>query len=486
MNQKMKTAPAAENKMGTMPIGKLLFNMSLPMMISMLVQALYNIVDSIFVAKLSENALTAVSLAFPLQTLLIAVATGTGVGMNALLSKVLGERRSDEADKIAVNAAFIYFLSYLVFLILGFTIVKPFYASQIGTADAEIMEMGIDYLRTVMIFSFGLLSQIFFERLLTSTGRTIFSMTSQLCGAITNIILDPIMIFGLLGCPKMGVTGAAAATVGGLVGYAACELHIRDSFAATVIGQCVAAIVAFTCNHKFNHDVKLHFRGFRPSAKIIGTIYAIGVPSIIMQSIGSVMTYSMNRILIEFSSTATAVFGVYFKLQSFFFMPLFGLNNGITPIIAYNYGARNRKRMVKTIRLSLITAFCLTFIGFLCFEGIPQILLGMFNASEDMLTIGIPALRIIGIHYLLAWFCIVSGTVFQALGKAVFSMIVSIMRQLVVLIPAAYILSKLGGLHVVWWSFPIAEIVSLVVSLLFLLRINRTVISKIPDGSDIL
>ena len=422
MNQKMKTAPAAENKMGTMPIGKLLFNMSLPMMISMLVQALYNIVDSIFVAKLSENALTAVSLAFPLQTLLIAVATGTGVGMNALLSKVLGERRSDEADKIAVNAAFIYFLSYLVFLILGFTIVKPFYASQIGTADAEIMEMGIDYLRTVMIF-------------------------------------------GLLGCPKMGVTGAAA---------------------ATVIGQCVAAIVAFTCNHKFNHDVKLHFRGFRPSAKIIGTIYAIGVPSIIMQSIGSVMTYSMNRILIEFSSTATAVFGVYFKLQSFFFMPLFGLNNGITPIIAYNYGARNRKRMVKTIRLSLITAFCLTFIGFLCFEGIPQILLGMFNASEDMLTIGIPALRIIGIHYLLAWFCIVSGTVFQALGKAVFSMIVSIMRQLVVLIPAAYILSKLGGLHVVWWSFPIAEIVSLVVSLLFLLRINRTVISKIPDGSDIL
>ena len=449
MNQKMKTAPAAENKMGTMPIGKLLFNMSLPMMISMLVQALYNIVDSIFVAKLSENALTAVSLAFPLQTLLIAVATGTGVGMNALLSKVLGERRSDEADKIAVNAAFIYFLSYLVF----------------GTADAEIMEMGIDYLRTVMIFSFGLLSQIFFERLLTSTGRTIFSMTSQLCGAITNIILDPIMIFGLLGCPKMGVTGAAA---------------------ATVIGQCVAAIVAFTCNHKFNHDVKLHFRGFRPSAKIIGTIYAIGVPSIIMQSIGSVMTYSMNRILIEFSSTATAVFGVYFKLQSFFFMPLFGLNNGITPIIAYNYGARNRKRMVKTIRLSLITAFCLTFIGFLCFEGIPQILLGMFNASEDMLTIGIPALRIIGIHYLLAWFCIVSGTVFQALGKAVFSMIVSIMRQLVVLIPAAYILSKLGGLHVVWWSFPIAEIVSLVVSLLFLLRINRTVISKIPDGSDIL
>ena len=263
----------------------------------------------------------------------------------------------------------------------------------------------------------------------------------------------------------MGVTGAAV---------------------ATVIGQCVAAIVAGTCNHKFNHEIKLDFHRFRPDARIIGTIYAIGVPSIIMQSIGSVMTYCMNRILIGFSSTATAVFGVYFKLQSFFFMPLFGLNNGITPIIAYNYGAQNRKRMLKTIKLSLITAFFLTFIGFLCFEGIPQILLGMFNASDDMLRIGVPALRIIGIHYLIAWFCIVCGTVFQALGKAVFSMLVSIMRQLVVLIPAAFILSKLGGLHAVWWAFPIAELISLTVSLIFFIRINKTIISKIPDGSDIL
>ena len=465
MSENQSSAPIAENKMGTMPVGKLVFNMSLPMMISMLVQALYNIVDSIFVAKLSENALTAVSLAFPLQTLLIAVATGTGVGMNALLSKSLGERNLKKANKIADNAAFIYAISYIIFLILGFTIVKPFYASQIGNADVEIMNLGIDYLSTVMIFSFGLLAQIFFERLLTSTGRTIFSMTSQLCGAVTNIILDPVMIFGLLGCPRMGVTGAAV---------------------ATVIGQCVAAIVAGTCNHKFNHEIKLDFHRFRPDARIIGTIYAIGVPSIIMQSIGSVMTYCMNRILIGFSSTATAVFGVYFKLQSFFFMPLFGLNNGITPIIAYNYGAQNRKRMLKTIKLSLITAFFLTFIGFLCFEGIPQILLGMFNASDDMLRIGVPALRIIGIHYLIAWFCIVCGTVFQALGKAVFSMLVSIMRQLVVLIPAAFILSKLGGLHAVWWAFPIAELISLTVSLIFFIRINKTIISKIPDGSDIL
>ena len=460
MNQENTSVPA-ENKMGTMPIGKLLFNMSLPMMISMLVQALYNIVDSIFVAKLSENALTAVSLAFPLQTLLIAVGTGTGVGMTALLSKSLGEKNFKKANATASNAAVLYFFSYLVFFILGFTIVRPFYASQIGNADQEIMELGIEYLSTVMIFSFGLLAQVFFERLLTSTGRTIFSMTSQLTGAITNIILDPILIFGLLGAPKMGVTGAAV---------------------ATVIGQCVAALVAGFCNHRYNHDVKLKFHGFRLDFHIIGTIYAVGIPTIIMQSIGSVMTYCMNRILIEFSSTATAVFGVYFKLQSFFFMPVFGLNNGITPIIAYNYGAGQRKRMLKTIKLSMLVAFCLTFIGFLCFEGIPQILLSMFNASDEMLTIGVPALRIIGIHYLIAWFCIVSGTVFQALGKAFFSMIVSIMRQLFVLIPAAYILAKLGGLHVVWWSFPIAEVISLMVSSFFLVRINRTIISRVPEG----
>lgn len=460
MNQENTSAPA-ENKMGTMPIGKLLFNMSLPMMISMMVQALYNIVDSIFVAKLSENALTAVSLAFPLQTLLIAVGTGTGVGMNALLSKSLGEKNFKKANATASNAAVLYFFSYLVFFILGFTIVRPFYASQIGNADQEIMELGIEYLSTVMIFSFGLLAQVFFERLLTSTGRTIFSMTSQLTGAITNIILDPILIFGLLGAPKMGVTGAAV---------------------ATVIGQCVAALVAGFCNHRYNHDVKLKFHGFRLDFHIIGTIYAVGIPTIIMQSIGSVMTYCMNRILIEFSSTATAVFGVYFKLQSFFFMPVFGLNNGITPIIAYNYGAGQRKRMLKTIKLSMLVAFCLTFIGFLCFEGIPQILLGMFNASDELLTIGVPALRIIGIHYLIAWFCIVSGTVFQALGKAFFSMIVSIMRQLFVLIPAAYILAKLGGLHVVWWSFPIAEVISLMVSSFFPVRINRTIISRVPEG----
>lgn len=463
MSNKQSSAPIQENKMGIMPIGKLVFNMSLPMMVSMMVQALYNIVDSIFVAKLSENALTAVSLAFPLQTLLIAVATGTGVGMNALLSKSLGEKDFKKANKTATNAAFIYAVSYIIFLILGFTVVKPFYRSQVGSADAEIMTMGVDYLSTVMIFSFGIFTQVFFERLLTSTGCTIFSMTSQLSGAVTNIILDPILIFGMFGAPKMGVTGAAV---------------------ATVIGQCVAGLVAGTCNHKFNHEVRFQFKGFKPDFKIIGTIYAVGIPSIIMQSIGSVMTYCMNRILIEFSSTATAVFGVYFKLQSFFFMPVFGLNNGITPIIAYNYGARQRKRMVKTIKVSLATAFCLTFIGFVLFESIPQALLGLFNASDDMLKIGVPALRTIGVHYLIAWFCIIAGTVFQALGKAVFSMVVSIMRQLVVLVPAAYLLAKFGGLHMVWWSFPIAEVMSFIVSLTFLIKIWNDIIKDIPEGRE--
>lgn len=463
MSNQQSSAPIQENKMGTMPIGKLVFNMSLPMMVSMMVQALYNIVDSIFVAKLSENALTAVSLAFPLQTLLIAVGTGTGVGMNALLSKSLGEKDFKKANKTATNAAFIYAVSYIVFLILGFTVVKPFYRSQVGSADAEIMTMGVDYLSTVMIFSFGIFTQVFFERLLTSTGRTIFSMTSQLSGAVTNIILDPILIFGMFGAPKMGVTGAAV---------------------ATVIGQCVAGLVAGICNHKFNHEVRFQFKGFKPDFKIIGTIYAVGIPSIIMQSIGSVMTYCMNRILIEFSSTATAVFGVYFKLQSFFFMPVFGLNNGITPIIAYNYGARQRKRMVKTIKVSLVTAFCLTFIGFVLFESIPQALLGLFNASDDMLKIGVPALRTIGVHYLIAWFCIIAGTVFQALGKAVLSMVVSIMRQLVVLVPAAYLLAKFGGLHMVWWSFPIAEVMSFIVSLTFLIKIWNDIIKDIPEGRE--
>ncbi len=457
------TENASENKMGTMPVNKLVWNMSFPMMVSMLVQALYNIVDSIFVARVSENALTAVSLAFPLQTLTIAVGAGTGVGINALLSKSLGEKDFKKANDTALNGGFLYIMSYLLFLVLGFTIVKPFYVSQLKGSSPEIFDLGVQYLSIVMIFSMGIFGQFFFERLLTSTGRTVYSMVSQLSGAITNIILDPILIFGLLGLPKMGVAGAAA---------------------ATVIGQCVAAVVACVCNIKYNHDLNLSLKGFRLSSSLIGSIYVVGIPSIIMQSIGSVMTYSMNKILIDFSSTATAVFGVYFKLQSFFFMPVFGLNNGITPIIAYSYGAQQRKRMIKTIKTSMKIAFVLLLFGFAGFELFPQILLKMFDASDEMLKIGCHALRVIGVHFLFAWFCIIAGTIFQALGKAVYSLIVSIMRQLVVLIPAAYILAKVGGLDAVWWSFPIAELMSLTVSALCLRSIYKNIIKPLPEGHE--
>lgn len=460
--QSENTKKVQENKMGIMPVNKLIFNMSLPMMISMLVQACYNIVDSIFVAKLSEDALTAVSLAFPLQTLVIAVGAGTGVGVNALLSKSLGEKNYKMVNDSAANGGFLYVLSYLLFLVLGFTAVRPFYASQLKGSSPVILEIGVQYLSIVMIFSFGIFLQFFFERLLTSTGKTVFSMISQLTGALINIILDPILIFGLFGLPKLGVAGAAI---------------------ATVIGQCAAGVVALVCHLKFNHEVTVSWKGFRPNATIIGIIYMVGVPSIIMQSIGSIMTYCMNKILINFSSTAAAVFGVYFKLQSFFFMPVFGLNNGITPIIAYNYGAQQRKRMIKTIKFSMGIAFILMLIGFAAFELIPQVLLAMFDASEEMLAIGCQALRIIALHFLIAWFCIIAGTVFQALGKAVYSMIVSIMRQLVVLVPAAYILAKFGGLEAVWWAFPIAELMSFVVSTICLVNIYRKIIKPLPEGN---
>jgi len=456
-----------ENKMGVMPVKKLVVNMSVPMMLSMLVQALYNIVDSIFVAKLSENALTAVSLAFPLQTLCIAVGAGTGVGINALLSKSLGEKNFKKANDTAKNGAFLYILSYLLFLVLGFVAVKPFYAGQVksaGPEGAQIMQYGVEYLSIVLIFSLGLFCQFFFERLLVSTGKTFYSMISQMSGAVTNIILDPILIFGLLGCPKMGVAGAAV---------------------ATVVGQFVAGIVAFVFNMKVNNEIQLEFKGFRPDTNIISKIYKVGIPSIIMQSIGSVMVYCMNRILIDFTATATAVFGVYFKLQSFFFMPLFGMNNGITPIIAYSYGARQRKRMIKTIKFSLFVSFCLLMIGFAAFEIIPELMLvKLFDASEEMVAIGVPALRIIGLHFLVAWFCIIAGTVFQALGKATYSLVVSVMRQLVVLVPAAFILAKAGGVLAVWWAFPIAEIMSFIVSTICLVRIYKNIIRPLPEGNE--
>lgn len=447
-----------ENKMGVMPEGKLLINMSLPIMISMFVQALYNIVDSIFVARISEDALTAVSLAFSLQTLMIAVATGTGVGLNALVSRALGEKDHKKASIVAENGVFIYIISYIVVAILGAVAVKPFYTLQTSAGQEAIWQYGVDYLSIVMIFSFGLFMQICFERILQATGRSFYTMLSQMTGAVVNIILDPILIFGLLGAPEMGIKGAAI---------------------ATVIGQIVASIEALAWNLLKNHDIHFDLKGFKPNGAIIGNIYKIGLPSIVMQSIGSVMTAGMNYILMGLSSTGTAVFGVYFKLQSFFFMPIFGLNNGMIPIISYNYGARKKSRMMNTLKYAYMVAFAFAFLGFVGFELIPDKLLLLFDASNEMIAIGSMALRIIGIHYLIAWYCIVSGSMFQAVGKAAYSMYVSIARQMVVLLPAAYILAKLGGLTAIWWCFPIAEVMSMIMTIIFFGRVKKTVLDKI-------
>lgn len=450
-----------ENKMGVMPIDRLIISMSLPIMISMLVQALYNIVDSIFVAKISEDALTAVSMAFPIQNLMIAVGAGTAVGVNALLARSLGEKDYDRVNKIAENAVFLVVLSYAAFLLIGLFLVEPFYRSQ--TDIESIIKYGKDYMVVVCCFSFGIFTQLMFERMLQATGKTIYTMITQSVGAVINIILDPILIFGLFGMPKLGVTGAAV---------------------ATIIGQIAAGIMAAAINHLKNHEVNINMLGFRPSGHIIKMIYGIGVPSIVMQAIGSVMNYGMNVILISFSSTATAVFGVYFKLQSFVFMPAFGFNNGVIPVIAYNYGAGSRERVVKTMKHSVAYIMGLLFVGLIVFQAIPEPLLRLFEASDNMLALGVPALRIISLSFIFAGFCIACGSAFQALGKAVYSMIVSVARQLIVLLPVAYMLSKLGNVDYVWWAFPIAEIMSLIMTVLFLVILNKKVISKIGNETE--
>ncbi len=450
----MEERKVAENKMGVMPVNKLLISMSLPMMISMLVQALYNVVDSVFVAKVNENALTAVSLAFPVQNLMIAVAVGTGVGINALLSKSLGEKNFEKVNRVANNAVFLSAVSYMVMLVIGIFGVGVFYRSQ--TADVQIIDYGIWYTRICCCCSFGVFLQVTMERLLQSTGRTFYTMIIQGTGAIINILLDPILIFGLFGFPRMEAAGAAA---------------------ATVTGQIIAAVLAVIINQKVNKEVRLQMKGFSPDGRTIGQIYKVGFPSIIMQSIASVMTYGMNLILMAFTSTATAVFGVYFKLQSFIFMPVFGLNNGMIPIIAYNYGADNRQRVVQTIRYSIFYAVFIMAVGTLIFQMFPADLLTMFEASDTMLQIGVPALRAISVSFIVAGYCIVCGSVFQALGNGVYSLMVSIARQLFVLLPVAYLLSRLGNVNYVWWSFPIAEMASLIMSTIFLLRIYKKIIS---------
>lgn len=447
-----------ENKMGTMPVNKLLITMSLPMMMSMLVQALYNVVDSIFVSRINEDALTAVSLAFPIQTLMVAVGVGTCVGINAVLSRALGAKDQDTVNKTAGNGIFIMAVSYLVFLLVGLFATRAFYLSQ--TQDAQIVQYGCDYLRIVCCLSFGSFAQFTFERLLQSTGKTFYIMITQGVGAVINIILDPIFIFGLFGMPKMEVSGAAV---------------------ATVIGQVTAGLLAFLVNRKKNDEIHVTRHSLKPDPKIIGQIYKIGVPSIIMQAIGSVMTYGMNRILISFTSTATAVFGVYFKLQSFIFMPVFGMNNGLVPVLAYNYGAGQKERFIQALKCGVKYAVSIMFVGLVIFQTIPGVLLGLFDASEAMLAIGIPALRTISYSFLLAGFGIVCGTAFQALGSATYSMMVSIARQLVVLLPAAYLLSLTGKVESVWWAFPIAELVSAFMTVFFLVRIYKGVIRHIGE-----
>lgn len=445
-----------ENKMGTMTVNKLLISMSLPMIISMLVQALYNVIDSMFVAQISENALTAVSLAFPLQSLMIAVGVGTGVGVNAVLSKSLGQKDFESANKAASNGIILSFLSYVIFALIGVFLTGVFFKSQ--TSNVEIINHGSQYIYICTILSVGLFGQIILERLLQSTGKTFYTMITQGIGAIINIILDPILIFGLFGAPEMGVAGAAV---------------------ATVTGQIIAMFLALYFNLKKNHEIKLNKKVFKPDIKIIKRIYAVGVPSIVMQSIGSVMTFGLNKILIGFTPTATAVFGVYFKLQSFVFMPVFGLNNGMVPIVAYNYGAKNEERVTKTIKLSTVYAMGIMLVGFLIFQAFPKQILCLFNASEDMLRIGIPALRIISINFIFAGFCVIASSVFQALENGMLSLVVSAVRQLIAILPLAFIFGQVFGVNAIWFAFPVSEIIAVILSAMFMKKVYNEAIKPI-------
>ena len=453
-----------ENKLGVMPISKLIWNMSLPIIASMLVQALYNIVDSWFVSRVSEQALTAVSLAFPAQNLMIGLATGTAVGVNALMGRALGAGLRERADKVANNGVFLAVVGFVISALLGLTCSDLFFRSQ--TQVESIIQMGNDYLRIVTIGSLGMFCQIMYERLLQGTGRSILSMYTQGLGAIINIILDPIFIFGL----KMGVAGAAV---------------------ATIIGQFCGCALAIYFNHKKNTDITLSLRGFRPNWRLIGEIYAIGLPSVIMIAIGSVMTFLMNKILITYHAaheTAATAFGVYFKLNSFIFMPIFGLNNGVIPIVAYNYGAQNRRRMMATIKRSALYACCIMVFGTVLFWAIPDTLLRLFDASDVMLAAGVPALRIISLSFCMAGACIALGSSFQALGKSMYSMVTTIVRQLVFLIPIAYVLARygasVGNSDLVWWCYPLAEIFSLTLTLVFFSRMYKTIIAPLPEGHE--
>jgi len=438
--------------MGVMPVNKLLISMSLPLMLSMLIQALYNIVDSMFVSWYSDKAFTALSLAFPVQNLLIAIAVGTGVGVNALLSRKLGEKDRDGANKIATNGVFIAVCSYVVFLIAGLVFLRPFFEMQ--TQSTEIVDYGVQYLSICIIGSFAVFLQIMFERLMQSTGKTLYVMYSHSIGAIINIILDPILIFSC----KMGVYGAAL---------------------ATVIGQICGMVFAMIMHHYKNTEVRLHFKNFRPSGRTVGAIYKVALPSIVMQSIGSVMVFAFNDVLLKFSDAAVSVFGVYFKLQSFIFMPVIGMNNGMVPIISYNYGAKKRKRITSVLRYASVYAVIIMIIGMIIFQVFPDAIFNAFNPTEQMQEIGATALRIISLHFILAGVSIVLSSTFQAFGHAWKSMVVSIARQLIVLIPVAMLLATTGNVNNVWWSFVVAEVASLVLCIVFYVGLYNKIIKRV-------
>lgn len=453
-----------ENKMGTMKIPKLLFSISVPIIISMLVQALYNIVDSIFVAQYDNVAGTgALTLAFPIQTLMIAVATGFGVGMNALLSRSLGQKNKEKADVVAGQGLLLTFIGYLIFLVFGLFLTGPFVALS-AEKGTRLYEYSVDYISLCTVLSLGIFMQVTCERLLQATGKSLYSMITQLAGAVTNLILDPILIFGYLGAPEMGIKGAAI---------------------ATVIGQFVSAIVGLVLNAAINREITLKIKNLIPKVKVLSEMLIIAIPSVVMQAIGSVMTFAMNNILLKFSEEALNVFGIYYKLQSFIFMPVFGLNNGMIPIIAYNYGARNPDRVRATMKLSAITAIGYMLVGFAAFQLFPNTLLGLFNASAEMLRVGAPALRTISISFMMAGFSIVSISTCQALGKSIYSLFVSIARQIVVLIPSAYLLSLSGNVNLVWWSFPIAEVVGLTCCIIFVRKVLKDSFKNETPAEDI-
>lgn len=448
-----------ENKMGVLPINKLLLSVSLPIMVSMIIQALYNIVDSIFVSKISQEAFTAVSLAFPIQILMIALGVGTGVGINALLSKSLGERNFDQANQTARNGLFLCLFNYLIFIIFGLFFTRIFFSAQ--TSNKEIIDYGVTYMKICSLLSIGCFGQITSERLLQATGKTIYSMYTQSLGAIVNIILDAALIFGLGPFPKMGIAGAAL---------------------ATVIGQYCAMTLALIFNVKVNKEININMKGFHPDLRVIKKIYSVGIPAIIMQSITSVMTFFMNKILANYGDTAQAVMGAYFKLQSFIFMPVLGLNNGLVPIMSYNYGARKRKRMTDTIKFGMIYASIIMVVGILIMQSVPDTLLNMFDASDDMLKMGEPALRIISLSFIFAGIDIIIIGSLQSVGHSIFSMFISITRQLIVLIPTAFAISKISNysnVNYIWWSFFVAEVASLICSTAFLKVVYNKVISKI-------